>query len=82
MAGTDPQTSTATSTSTSTPTSSPSSTPTSTRSALGNAGMATVEHAIATLATSGFAGLLVAILTSGEVRGLLLGIVQRALTLG
>jgi len=55
------------------------STPTA---APGDAGMATAEYAIATLAACGFAGLLVAILTSGEVRGLLLGIVQRALTLG
>ncbi len=47
-----------------------------------DAGMATAEYAIATLAACGFAGLLVAILSSDQVRGLLLGIVQRALTLG
>jgi len=46
-----------------------------------DAGMATAEYAIATLAACGFAGLLVAILRGGEVRGLLLGIVQRALSL-
>ena len=45
-------------------------------------GMATAEYAIATLAACGFAGLLVAILRSDEVRGMLLTIVQRALTLG
>ena len=45
-----------------------------------DAGMATAEYAIATLAAVGFAGLLVAILRSDEVRGLLLGIVRRALS--
>ncbi|PPK92933.1 uncharacterized protein DUF4244 [Kineococcus xinjiangensis] len=44
--------------------------------------MATAEYAIATLAACGFAGLLVALLRSDEVRGLLLGIVRSALTLG
>lgn len=44
-----------------------------------DAGMATAEYAIATLAACGFAGLLVAILRSDEVRGMLLGIIQRAL---
>jgi len=48
----------------------------------GDAGMATAEYAVATLAACGFAGLLVALLTSGEVRGLLLAIIQRALTIG
>ena len=62
-----------------TPAAAPSTAPST---APGDAGMATAEYAIATLAACGFAGLLVAILTSGEVRGLLLGIVQRALTLG
>ena len=46
-----------------------------------DAGMATAEYAIATLAAVGFAGLLVVILKSNEVRGLLSGIVRRALTL-
>ena len=46
----------------------------------GDAGMATAEYAIATLAACGFAALLVAILASGEVRALLLGLVQRALS--
>ena len=44
-------------------------------------GMATAEYAIATLAACGFAGLLVAILRSGQVRGMLMDIVQRALSL-
>ncbi|HLS48855.1 MAG TPA: DUF4244 domain-containing protein [Actinomycetaceae bacterium] len=43
------------------------------------AGMATAEYAIATLAAAGFAGLLLVILRSAEVREFLLGIVQRAL---
>ncbi len=44
-------------------------------------GMATAEYAIATVAAAGFAGLLVVILRSGEVRELLLGIVRSALSL-
>lgn len=44
-----------------------------------DAGMATAEYAIATLAACGFAALLLAILRSGEMRGLLLGIIRRAL---
>ena len=43
-------------------------------------GMATAEYAIATLAACGFAGLLIVIMRSDEVRGLLPGIVQRALS--
>jgi hypothetical protein len=43
------------------------------------AGMATAEYAVVTLAACGFAGLLVVILRSDAVRGLLLGIIQRAL---
>ena len=45
------------------------------------AGMATAEYAIATVAAAGFAGLLIVILRSDGVRGLLLGIIQRALSL-
>ena len=48
----------------------------------GDEGMATAEYAIATLAACGFAGLLVVILRSEEVRGLLTGIVERALSVG
>lgn len=46
------------------------------------AGMATAEYAIATLAAVGFAALLVAVLGSGEVRGLLMGLIQTALSFG
>ncbi|WP_245934479.1 DUF4244 domain-containing protein [Arthrobacter psychrolactophilus] len=44
------------------------------------AGMATAEYAIATLAAVGFAGLLVVILKSDEVRGYLLNIIRTALS--
>jgi hypothetical protein len=47
----------------------------------GERGMATAEYAIATVAAAGFAGLLVVILRSGEVRDLLLGIIRSALSL-
>jgi hypothetical protein len=42
--------------------------------------MATAEYAIATLAAVGFAGLLVLIMRSGEVRGLLMNIIEQALS--
>jgi hypothetical protein len=45
-----------------------------------DAGMATAEYAIATIAAVGFAGLLVVVLRSGEVQELLAGIIRRALT--
>ncbi|MDO8121758.1 DUF4244 domain-containing protein [Isoptericola sp. b490] len=45
-----------------------------------DAGMATVEYAIVTVAAAAFAGLLVLILRSDEVRELLTGIVRGALT--
>ncbi|MBT1001334.1 DUF4244 domain-containing protein [Paenarthrobacter sp. DKR-5] len=45
------------------------------------AGMATAEYAIATLAAVGFAGLLVVILRSDEVRGFLLNVIRSALSL-
>jgi Protein of unknown function (DUF4244) len=45
-------------------------------------GTATAEYAIATLAACGFAGLLLVILRSGEIRGLLLGVIRRALSVG
>jgi hypothetical protein len=47
----------------------------------GERGMATAEYAIATVAAAGFAGLLVVILRSGEVRDLLMGIIRSALSL-
>ena len=43
-------------------------------------GAAPAEYAIATMAAVGFAGLLVAILRSDEVRGMLTELVHRALT--
>jgi hypothetical protein len=49
---------------------------------LRDAGMATAEYAIATLAACGFAALLLALLRSGEVRGLLFGIIRKALAVG
>lgn len=47
----------------------------------GEAGMATAEYAIATLAAVGLAGLLVVILRSDEVRGFLLNLIRTALSL-
>jgi Protein of unknown function (DUF4244) len=44
-------------------------------------GMATAEYAIATLAAVGFAGLLVLIMRSDEVRGFLLNLIRTALAL-
>jgi len=44
-------------------------------------GMATAEYAIATLAAVGFAGILVFILRSDEVRGFLLNLIRTALAL-
>lgn len=43
-------------------------------------GAATAEYAIATMAAVGFAGLLVVIMRSDEVRAILTGLVERALT--
>ena len=56
--------------------------PRSVRAHLDDSGMATAEYAIATLAACGFAGLLVTILRGEQVRGLLMGIVERALSVG
>lgn len=44
------------------------------------AGMATAEYAIATVAAAGFAGLLLLVLRSNEVRSLLSGLVRGALS--
>jgi len=44
------------------------------------AGAATAEYAIATMAAVGFAGLLVVIMRSDEVRALLFDLVKSALT--
>lgn len=49
------------------------------RDELAEAGMATAEYAIATLAAVGFAGLLVAIMRGNEVKGFLLAIIRQAL---
>lgn len=46
------------------------------------AGMATAEYAIATLAAVGFAALLVAVLSSGEIKGLLMSLIASALNFG
>ena len=45
-------------------------------------GSATAEYAIATMAAVGFAGLLVIIMRSDEVKKLLYDLVMKALTLG
>jgi len=44
-------------------------------------GSATAEYAIATMAAVGFAGLLVVILRSNEVRAMLLDIIRHALSI-
>lgn len=45
-------------------------------------GSATAEYAIATMAAVGFAGLLVVIMRSDEVRGILENLVRDALSFG
>lgn len=45
-----------------------------------DAGMATAEYAIVTVAAVAFAGLLIVVLRSDEVRGLLMGIIRGALS--
>jgi Flp pilus assembly pilin Flp len=45
-------------------------------------GAATAEYAITIMAAVGFAGLLVVILRSGEVQGILTGLVRTALSVG
>lgn len=52
------------------------------RRRLHDSGMATAEYAIATLAACGFAALLLALLRGGEVKGMLLGIIRKALAGG
>ncbi|RAY14844.1 DUF4244 domain-containing protein [Actinomadura craniellae] len=44
-------------------------------------GMSTAEYAVGTVAAAAFAGLLFKIVTSSEVRGLISGIIRRALSL-
>lgn len=55
--------------------------PAGSREGGGEQGSTTVEYAIGAIATAGFAGLLIAVLKSGGVRGLLDGIIRTALTL-
>lgn len=43
-------------------------------------GSTTAEFAIVTLAAVAFAGLLVSILSSGDVRGMLMGLIRQALS--
>ena len=50
------------------------------RGACRDAGMATAEYAMVTLAAVGFAGLLALVLRSDEVRGFLADLVHRALS--
>lgn len=45
-------------------------------------GAATAEYAITIMAAVGFAGLLVVVLKSGEVQGILSGLVRTALSVG
>ncbi|WP_241980019.1 DUF4244 domain-containing protein [Cryobacterium glaciale] len=45
-------------------------------------GAATAEYVVATMAAVGFAGLLIVILRSDEVRGILTDLVRRALSIG
>jgi hypothetical protein len=49
---------------------------------LDETGAATAEYAITIMAAVGFAGLLVVILKSGEVQGILSGLVRSALSVG
>ena len=53
-----------------------------TRAPRGEVGSATAEYAIATMAAVGFAGLLVVIMRSDEVRGILTDLVRNALSFG
>ncbi|MDU0348112.1 DUF4244 domain-containing protein [Actinomyces sp. MRS3W] len=48
----------------------------------GEAGMATAEYAIGTLAAAAFAGLLLAIMRSGSLTGILQGLIESALSVG
>jgi hypothetical protein len=51
------------------------------RRACRDQGMSTAEYAVGTIAAAAFAGLLFKIVTSSEVRELLLGIIVKALRL-
>lgn len=45
-------------------------------------GLATAEYAIATVAAATFAGLLLAVIKGGDVKGMLTSLIQSALSLG
>jgi hypothetical protein len=45
-----------------------------------DAGMTTVEYAVGTVATAGFAGLLIKLLLSDEARSLLWNLISRAIS--
>jgi hypothetical protein len=60
----------------------PSSVPGSGRSLADDTGAATAEYVITTMAAVAFAGLLVVIMRSDEVKGILLDLVRRALNVG
>jgi uncharacterized protein DUF4244 len=49
--------------------------------AYGDRGMSTAEYAVGTVAAAAFAGILFKVVTSPEIRKMLLGIIHRALTL-
>ncbi|MGK2349517.1 DUF4244 domain-containing protein [Actinomyces sp. W5033] len=48
----------------------------------GEAGMATAEYAIGTLAAAAFAGLLLAVIRSGSIGGLIQSLIESALSIG
>ncbi|MBA9001887.1 MULTISPECIES: DUF4244 domain-containing protein [Thermomonospora] len=52
------------------------------RSSARDLGMSTAEYAMGTLAAVAFSGLLYKVVTSAEVRGLLMGIIRGALRMG
>ncbi|TNY35674.1 DUF4244 domain-containing protein [Thermomonospora catenispora] len=52
------------------------------RRATRDLGMSTAEYAMGTLAAVAFSGLLYKVVTSAEVRGLLMGIIRGALRMG
>jgi Protein of unknown function (DUF4244) len=48
---------------------------------LNDEGTTTVEYAIATIAAAGFAGLLIALITSDELQGWLADLIEKAMTM-
>nr|BFF19336.1 hypothetical protein GCM10025730_28570 [Promicromonospora thailandica] len=45
-------------------------------------GLATAEYAIATVAAATFAGILLAVIKGGDIKGMLTSLIQSALSLG